>query len=93
MLHHNELAFIGLGRMGLAMSAHLVEQGFTVHGSDVNEKAREEARKTGVTVHDSLTDAINSLRDEKTVWMMVPSKFVDGVLTCLLYTSPSPRDS
>ncbi|MEK7638840.1 MAG: NADP-dependent phosphogluconate dehydrogenase [Patescibacteria group bacterium] len=75
-----ELVFIGLGRMGAAMTAHLVEQGFTIHGSDVNEAARTAAAKEGVHVHASIEEAIAAMPGKKIIWIMVPSKFVDDVL-------------
>ena len=76
-----EIVFIGLGRMGAAMTAHLTEEGFTVHGSDVSEDARNAAAESGVTVHDSIEQAISAMDGRKIVWIMVPSKFVDDVLT------------
>ncbi len=76
-----ELIFIGLGRMGAAMTEHLVEQGYTVHGFDVSEEARATAASFGVDVHDSIAAAISHMEGKKVVWMMVPSKFVDDVLT------------
>ena len=75
-----ELVFIGLGRMGAAMSAHLVEQGYEIHGYDVNPDARTKATKEGVIVYDSPESAVKAMYGEKVVWMMVPSKFVEDVL-------------
>ena len=76
------LLFVGLGRMGGAMTAHLVERGFTVHGSDPDANARAAAAQSGVQVHDSLTEAVAALGDSapRTVWIMVPSRFVDELL-------------
>jgi len=76
-----ELVFIGLGRMGMAMTAHLVEAGFTVHGYDVDDAAKTAARENGVKTHNSITEAISHQSGKKVVWLMVPSKFVDDVLT------------
>lgn len=75
-----ELIFIGLGRMGAAMTTHLVEEGYVVHGFDVSTEARTAAKQTGVTTYDSMTEGIASMPGRKIVWMMVPSKFVDDVL-------------
>jgi 6-phosphogluconate dehydrogenase len=75
-----EIIFIGLGRMGTAMTANLVEKGFIVYGFDSNDKAREEATKSGVTVFDSLHEVMKQMSTHKIVWLMVPSKFVDDVL-------------
>jgi 6-phosphogluconate dehydrogenase len=75
-----ELIFIGLGRMGAAMTEHLVEEGYTVHGFDVSDEARTTAASFGVDVHDTIVGAISHMEGRKVVWMMVPSKFVDDVL-------------
>ena len=77
---HKTLAFIGLGRMGAAMSAHLVEEGYTVHGFDVSVEARSKAEREGVNVHESISSCIAALPQTRVVWVMVPSKFVEGVL-------------
>lgn len=87
-----ELVFIGLGRMGKAMTEHLVEQGYQVHGFDVSEDARAEAAAAGVTVYNSIADAVGEMSEEKLVWLMVPSKFNDDVLA-ELYPLLSPGDT
>lgn len=86
-----ELIFIGLGRMGAAMTEHLVEQGYTVHGFDVSEEARATAASFDVHTHDSIADAISHMEGKKVVWLMVPSKFVDSVLE-EVYASVSAGD-
>ena len=78
---NKQLAFIGLGRMGAAMTAHLAEQGFEVHGFDQNTDARTLAQSQGVTTHETLKEAIGALDVERTVWIMVPSKYVDIVIS------------
>jgi 6-phosphogluconate dehydrogenase len=75
-----ELIFIGLGRMGRGMAEHLTENGYFVHGFDVSEEMRREAAQVGIPVHETLTEAIAAMADRKVIWLMVPSKFVDGVL-------------
>lgn len=49
-----DIGFIGLGNMGLPMSANLVESGFNVYGSDLNKAAEaaleEKGGKIGFTV-------------------------------------------
>ena len=75
-----EIIFIGLGRMGAAMTANLVEKDYKVHGFDVSEEARNIAKKNGVLTYDSISDAVNAMEGTKVVWVMVPSKFVDSVL-------------
>lgn len=80
MKEKKEIAFIGLGTMGVAMSAHLVGDGYTVHGFDISEDARNIAREQGIIVHTLLKDCVNAIEGEKVVWIMVPAKHVDEVL-------------
>jgi len=75
-----ELIFIGLGRMGLGMAEHLKENDYKVHGFDVSEKARQEAENVGIETDDNLDDLMNKMPEQKIVWLMVPSKFVDQVI-------------
>jgi 6-phosphogluconate dehydrogenase len=75
-----ELIFIGLGRMGLAMVTHLVEEGFVVHGHDVSEDARSAAEAVGAKSYETLDSVMATMSERKIVWLMVPSKFVDVVL-------------
>jgi 6-phosphogluconate dehydrogenase len=78
---NKELVFIGLGRMGKAMTEHLVEEGYKVHGFDVSEEARVSASKVGVTTYNSIPESIQAMEGRKVVWVMVPSKYVDDALT------------
>ncbi|MEM9336320.1 MAG: NADP-dependent phosphogluconate dehydrogenase [Patescibacteria group bacterium] len=76
-----ELTFIGLGRMGAAMTKHLVEDGYSVHGFDVSEPTRRALVECGVSVHDSIEAAIHAQSvAPKLIWLMVPAKFVDDVI-------------
>lgn len=75
-----ELIFIGLGRMGAAMTAKLTEAGYTVHGYDVNEAARAEAATNGVHIYDSVADSVAAMPGKKIVWIMVPATHVEDVL-------------
>lgn len=76
-----ELIFIGLGRMGAAMTALLIEKGYTVHGFDVSDTARAEAATNGVTTYDTIDQAVANMPGRKIVWVMVPAQYVDDVLT------------
>jgi len=80
---NKQLTFIGLGRMGAAMSAHLAEQGFEIHGFDASAAARAQAETEGVITHSSLEEAVGALDAPRTVWMMVPAKYVDTVISDL----------
>lgn len=79
-----ELIFIGLGRMGRGMAEHLTENDYFVHGFDVSEEMRKEAAQLSIPVSDTLTEAIAAMPGRKVVWLMVPSKFVDAVITDLM---------
>lgn len=77
---NKELVFIGLGRMGAAMTANLIEQGYTVHGFDVSTETRAEAAKNGVKTYATTSEAVHAMKGTKVIWLMVPSKFVDEAL-------------
>ena len=66
--------------MGSAMTTHLAEQDFIVHGFDVSEEARKTAKEAGVDTSDSITESIEKMEGRKVVWLMVPSGLVDEVL-------------
>jgi 6-phosphogluconate dehydrogenase len=78
------LGFIGLGRMGGGMAARLVEAGYTVVGTDVNEVSLQQARGAGVSVVLQLKELVEQLPAPKVVWIMVPSQLVDAVLETLV---------
>ncbi len=75
-----ELIFIGLGRMGHAMTEHLVEDGYLIHGFDTDKERRDAATTSGIEVGDSLSETVQKMFEKKIIWLMVPSKFVDDVL-------------
>lgn len=74
------VGFIGLGRMGLAMVEHLLEQGCVVHATDVDAAARSAAASAGATVHPDTVRLVAELPTPSLLWVMVPSQFVDDVL-------------
>ncbi|WP_299091436.1 NAD(P)-dependent oxidoreductase [uncultured Microbacterium sp.] len=53
-----QIAWIGLGRMGAPMTAHLVEAGHTVRGVDLNPAAAAAAAAGGVALAASVADAL-----------------------------------
>lgn len=75
-----EIGFVGFGRMGLNMAAHLVEEGYEVIGYNRSEEPRVEAAKAGVTVVPSLQEMVEALPLPRVVWLMVSSNAVDAVL-------------
>ncbi|MCB9810705.1 MAG: decarboxylating 6-phosphogluconate dehydrogenase [Candidatus Nomurabacteria bacterium] len=79
-----EIGFIGLGRMGLNMTALLVEKGYRVVGFDPNEEAQKAAKAAGVEVVENYSEMTAALPEDRVVWLMVPSKLVDSVLDELI---------
>ena len=56
----NEAGIIGLGIMGGAMSANLVQGGWRVHGYDPDPAARSAAQEAGVTMHDDVAALVRA---------------------------------
>jgi len=79
-----EIGFVGLGRMGLNMTTLLVEKGFRVVGTDLNEEMRVSASAVGVETKRDFSELATALGDDRVVWLMIPSKFVDAVLEELI---------
>ncbi len=79
-----EIGFVGLGRMGLNMATHLVEEGYRVVGYNRSDDTLAEASKAGVEVVPSLKEVVSELPAPRVVWLMVPSSAVDDVLTELV---------
>ena len=75
-----EIGFVGLGRMGLNMTTHLVEEGYRVVGYNRSDAPRAEAEKVGIEVMLSLSELVSALPAPRIVWLMVPSSAVDTVL-------------
>jgi 3-hydroxyisobutyrate dehydrogenase len=53
-----DVAWIGMGRMGLPMAQHLVKAGHTVRGFDVNPASMERAAEAGISASSSLQEAV-----------------------------------
>lgn len=53
------VAWIGLGRMGLPMSTHLVSAGYEVRGYDITDAALDRASAAGVKASFSLAEALD----------------------------------
>ncbi len=70
---------IGLGRMGAAMAERLIESDYKVLGYDTEQTVLENSPKS-ITIFDSLEASIKSMSNPRTIWLMVPAKFVDDVL-------------
>jgi 3-hydroxyisobutyrate dehydrogenase len=54
-----QIAFIGLGNMGLGMAANLVKAGHSVSAFDRSEAALDKARAVGCLASDSLIEAVS----------------------------------
>lgn len=77
-----KIGVIGLGRMGSAIAARLVEDGHTVFGFDVNQETRLNARKEGIITVESLTEIAQHVR---IFWLMVPAgEIVDITIQALI---------
>jgi 3-hydroxyisobutyrate dehydrogenase-like beta-hydroxyacid dehydrogenase len=55
-----QFAYIGLGLMGLPMAKHLINNGYEVHGFDINPQQRAAAEKSGVVIHANLQSTAKS---------------------------------
>ncbi|MFC4801557.1 NAD(P)-dependent oxidoreductase [Neobacillus sp. GCM10023253] len=72
-----KIGFIGLGKMGLPMAKNLLNRGFTVYGSDVNEAAIHEFQSYGGKP-DYVTDWIHNV--QCIILMLPSSKIVNQVI-------------
>ena len=75
-----QLGMLGLGRMGAGMVRRMMKAGIECVAYDVNPDAVEALAKEGATPASSVEDFVSKLKAPKTVWMMVPVAFVDGII-------------
>lgn len=69
-----EIAFVGLGRMGLNMVTRLLQHGHNVVAYNRTYEKVEEVMKLGATGAKTMAEAIEKLQTSpKVVWLMVPS--------------------
>lgn len=78
-----EIIIIGLGRMGLNMATLLLEKNYTVFGADKSETTLKTAEEIGIKTFSNY-DFLKTISSPKTVWLMVPSKFVDDAIVEIL---------
>lgn len=81
MIQEKNIGFIGLGRMGLNMATNLVEKGWHVVGVDSDEVATTAAAAAGINIAADYQTMAAELTGPRVVWVMVPSQYVDAVLT------------
>ncbi|KAJ51067.1 6-phosphogluconate dehydrogenase [Clostridium tetanomorphum] len=67
------LGLIGLGKMGANLALNLKKHGHDVVAYDLSLDRLKEAKDSGVTTADSMEELINSLGEEKIVWLMIPA--------------------
>ena len=75
-----KLGYVGLGKMGLNMALHLVEQGVEVVGANRTSEAIEELKEAGGLGSESIEDMMGQLDSPAVVWLMVPHSAVDDVI-------------
>ena len=72
-----KIGFIGIGLMGLPMSKNIAKAGYNLKVFNRSRNKAEPLKEFGANISNTLKDLVDDS---------------DIVITCLLYTSPSPRD-
>jgi 6-phosphogluconate dehydrogenase len=85
-MQEKQITFVGLGRMGSAMAMRLAEKGYSVYGYDENKDAELFSENIpNIHTYATLREAVAAQEiSPKVVWLMVPSQYVDNVLTELV---------
>src|SRR5512147_370607 len=78
-----QLGMIGLGRMGGNMVRRLMRAGHECVVYDVNPPAVQALAGEGATGSDSLAGLVQTLRQPRSVWLMVPAALVDQTMADL----------
>ncbi|HSE52522.1 MAG TPA: decarboxylating 6-phosphogluconate dehydrogenase [Gemmatimonadales bacterium] len=78
-----QLGMIGLGRMGGNMVRRLMRAGHECVVYDVNPPAVQALAGEGATGSDSLAGLVQTLRQPRAVWLMVPAALVDQTMADL----------
>lgn len=79
-----KLGYIGLGKMGMAMTERLLEKGHQVVVFNRSNDAVLQAEKLGAIASNSISDLTSKLENQKIIWLMVPWQAVDNVLEELI---------
>lgn len=75
-----KIGYIGLGKMGMNMVLRMREKGYDVVAYNRSPEPRTDAKKSGITVAESVEELISGLAQPRTVWLMVSNSAVDEVL-------------
>lgn len=75
------IGLIGLGKMGLNLGKNLIDNGYQLTAFDVNKEAVLEMERSGAKGTNSLKEFVSSLEKPRVIWLMVPHKVVDTVLS------------
>ncbi len=78
-----QLGMIGLGRMGANMVRRLMREGHECVVYDVNADSIAELAGEGATGAESLAAMVEAMPAPRSIWIMVPAAYVDGVIADL----------
>ncbi len=78
------IGFIGLGKMGAKMVERLVGGGHELFVYDSNSDAIAASCRSGAKGTSSLADLASKLKAQRVIWIMVPSRVIDGVISELV---------
>src|SRR3989344_4073506 len=78
---NKQIGYYGLGKMGLNMCLRLREKGWQVVASNRSEEPRQEARKQGIQVVESMEEIAAKLEKPRLFWIMVSHQAVDEIIT------------
>jgi len=76
-----KLGYIGLGKMGMGMTLRLLEKRYEVLAYARSEESRARAVEAGAGGASSLGELVSGLKTPRLIWLMVPYKAVDDVLS------------
>ncbi len=79
-----EIGYLGLGKMGIAQVARLVEKNWRVVAWNRSEAPRLAAQKLGAESIETIAEVCKKLEPPRLIWLMVPHGIVDEILTELL---------
>ncbi|AOZ94474.1 phosphogluconate dehydrogenase (NAD(+)-dependent, decarboxylating) [Paenibacillus crassostreae] len=76
-----KVGLIGLGKMGLNLGKNLIDHKHDVVAFDLNTQATEEMKAYGAQRVASLQELVQSMETPRILWIMVPHKVVDSVIS------------